>query len=95
MPNYDLEMAESVIAAKDLEIDRLTTELKNANARERKAFMTACKIRSITPIAEWDEEEAWQQYRCQDDTDWKATKCPHPVHDNPGLIIPCPECGTD
>ena len=29
MPNYDLEMAESVIAARDLEIDALTAELRN------------------------------------------------------------------
>lgn len=22
------------------------------------------------------------------------TECPHPWHDNPGLINPCPECGV-
>jgi len=29
MPNYDLEMAESVIAARELEIDRLLCEVSN------------------------------------------------------------------
>lgn len=32
MPNYDLEMAESVIAARDLKIDELTVALEQAQA---------------------------------------------------------------
>ena len=23
------------------------------------------------------------------------TRCTHPVHSNPGLVAPCPECGED
>ena len=33
MPNYDLEMAESVIAARDLKIDELTDALEQAQVR--------------------------------------------------------------
>ncbi len=46
------------------------TELAQANAREREAFMAGFKI---FPHESVDAEQKWQQHRCQDDTDWKQT----------------------
>lgn len=53
-------------------IAMLLAEVKAANARERKAFMAGVDY-GFTESASDDWEQAWQQYRCQDDTDWKAT----------------------
>ena len=57
------------------EIDGLRNEITDANARERPAFMAGFKAATTTPPGMFghDEEQAWQQYRCQDDSDWKAT----------------------
>ena len=55
---------------------RLTAEIRKANAREREAFMagfTSRTLASFTGRANMpDIEQAWQQYRCRDDTDWKS-----------------------
>ena len=55
---------------------RLTAEIRKANAREREAFMagfTGRTLASFTGRANMpDIEQAWQQYRCRDDTDWKS-----------------------
>ena len=39
-----------------------------------KAFMAGFKAATTTPPGMFgrDEEQAWQQYRCQDETDWKV-----------------------
>ena len=53
----------------------LLSELAAANAREKKAFMYAIWIDPDCWMSENDEldpEQAWQQYRCQDETDWKV-----------------------
>jgi hypothetical protein len=49
-----------------LEVSRLSCEVKRANARERKAFTAGFYSLGA------DEEQKWQEYRCQDDSDWKA-----------------------
>ncbi len=56
------------------EIDDLRNEITVANAREREAFMAGFKAATTTPPGMFgrDEEQAWQQYRCQDETDWKV-----------------------
>lgn len=55
------------------EMEALEADLKKANARERRAFQAGL----YEDIAESvDEEQLWQQYRCQDDTDWKVVKPP-------------------
>ena len=46
--------------------DALLSEVTTANARERKAF--AAGFYSLGA----DEEQKWQEYRCQDDSDWKV-----------------------
>ena len=59
------------------EIERLLDQLTVANARERKAFMAGIDaVTSHAPpsradMSDWDDEQAWHQYRCQDDSDWK------------------------
>ena len=58
----------SIIKAKNAEIERLTNEVTIANGRERQAFITGYKCGADPE----DLEHAWQQYRCQDDTDWVA-----------------------
>jgi hypothetical protein len=52
------------------ELSILTTEVSAANARERPAFMAGWGYRYVHKSD--DLEQAWQQYRCQDDSDWKA-----------------------
>ena len=53
------------------ELSRLSCENERANARERKAFMAG--VEAVQHGADFhDEEEAWQQYRCRDETDWKV-----------------------
>ena len=60
------------------ERDELAAALEQANAREREAFMAGIEIfaKHVSPsrasLMDWDDEQAWQQYRCQDDTDWKT-----------------------
>ena len=46
-----------------------------ANARERKAFLAGYK-EGFSDFLTMDEdvERAWQQYRCQDETDWRAVR---------------------
>jgi len=71
----------------EVENKRLTEQLRAANARERPAFEAGyeaggddCRTgdmdewgeRGVTKYTE-DREQAWQQYRCQDDSDWKAS----------------------
>ncbi len=61
------------------EIWRLREKLSAANARERKAFENGVVILTneagvpFSVTAEIDLEQLWQQYRCQDETDWRAT----------------------
>lgn len=54
------------------EIERLSCEVTTANAREREAFMAGCQYAGKAPPDDWDQEQGWQQYRCQDETDWKV-----------------------
>lgn len=49
---------------------RLTTEVRKANAREELAFFAGAHALICDPTV--DIVQAWQQYRCQDDSDWKA-----------------------
>ena len=51
---------------------RLEAELKQANARERKAFIAGWN--GGLCAGNTDEEQAWQQYRCQNNSDWAALK---------------------
>ncbi len=55
-------------------LKRETSKVTAANARERKAFMAGFKAATTTPPGMFgrDEEQEWQQYRCQDETDWKV-----------------------
>ena len=64
-----------------------SSEVSNANARERKAFMAGCQYACTTAPDDWDQEQGWQQYRCQDDSDWKAT-----VSEEPAPLVLHPEC---
>jgi len=50
--------------------ESLVTEVKAANLRERKAFMAGLSINA----GYQDAEQEWQQYRCKDDTDWRAVE---------------------
>ena len=55
--------------------EELLSEVTTANAREKKAFMYAIWIDPdcwMTKDEELDSEKCWQQYRCQDETDWKV-----------------------
>ena len=56
-----------------MEISRLSSEVSTANARERKAFMAGCQYACATAPNDWDQEQGWQQYRCQDDSDWEVS----------------------
>jgi hypothetical protein len=58
------------------EIARLQAEVAKANARERPAFMAGLLKGHGEGIESYagDPEQDWQQYRCQDDTDWRAVK---------------------
>lgn len=47
--------------------------LEQANARERPAFMAGYEYADVNNTTA-DAEQAWQEYRCQDDTDWKAVE---------------------
>ena len=52
---------------------KLLAELAAANARERPAFEAGYREGLAEAwIEDGDVEQAWQQYRCQDDTDWKV-----------------------
>ena len=82
---------------KDQEIERLSAEVSAANARERPAFMAGFQSgyeagEPCTTIEQEDYEQAWQQYRCQDDSDWKVTDSTcqrRPVSEDV-----CGECGA-
>ena len=83
--------------------------LEQANARERPAFeagLLAGAAKAPLYIDDFDIEQAWQHYRCQDDTDWKtvddeiaaaidasALKPPGPPDPPPGG--PMPRWGDD
>ena len=57
----------------DDEIERLTAEVTKWKAEQEKAFRagwTSCWLYWEAGVI--DEEQAWQQYRCQDETDWKS-----------------------
>jgi len=62
------------------EVKRLRGALGKANARERPAFengaaMLANEVGvSFGTTAKVDLEMLWQQYRCQDDTDWACVQ---------------------
>ena len=55
-------------------IEGLRDEILAANARERKAFIAGVQAvtESMPYTTVFDEDQAWQQYRCQDETDWKV-----------------------
>ncbi len=49
-------------------------KLALANAREKKAFMAGLQRGEQWSDAPYDDnEQEWQQYRCQDDSDWRST----------------------
>ena len=55
------------------EVRTLTAQVTAANARERPAFMAGLEAAfEWNGIETLDYEQAWQQYRCQDETDWKV-----------------------
>lgn len=54
-------------------VETLLTNVKTANARERPAFYAGYREGLADAWTEDDDaEQAWQQYRCQDETDWKV-----------------------
>jgi len=58
----------------EVENKRLTEQLRAANARERPAFEAGYEAGGDDcRTGDEDREQAWQQYRCQDDSDWKAS----------------------
>ena len=60
------------ISEYEQEIVLLRSQVTAANARERKSFMAGFAYGIDYDIGNPDSEQCWQQYRCQDDTDWKA-----------------------
>ena len=55
------------------EIGRLTAVLKISNVRERRAFMAGLESAIMyDELGDLDAEQEWQQYRCQDDSDWAS-----------------------
>lgn len=63
--------------AEKAEVSRLLCEVKRANARERPAFdagMKAAAAMAPFSIDDFDCEREWQQYRCQDETDWRVSE---------------------
>jgi len=46
--------------------------LEQSQGREQQAFMAG--INAVMNSMDVDEEQAWQQYRCQDDTDFRAVR---------------------
>jgi len=50
------------------EIIQLTAELERRQGRERKAFVAG--YNTVNSDADSDLEQAWQQYRCRDDSDF-------------------------
>ncbi len=70
MPNYDLEMAESVIAARDLEIDRLKTRVAELEAHLKHTHQCACSLfwearpdaeEGTKPFVPEGHEHDWQE----------------------------------
>ncbi len=54
-------------------LQSLSAEVTAANARERPAFVAGWNAALHIKDCDSDDiERAWQQYRCQDETDWKA-----------------------
>lgn len=68
----------AAVEDKEEEIKRLKEKLLKANARERSAFFAGFKDGRNHP----DIEQAWQQYRCLDDTDWATAKEVEPTEAN-------------
>ena len=72
-----LERLRAALQEQRREIERLEAELKKANARERDAFMAGFEMdsdcRMGEPHTKPNPEQKWMEYRCQDDTDWRAT----------------------
>ena len=62
------------------DVERLRAALRDANARERSAFM-AGHFEGGQFGSDGDKEQAWQQYRCQDDTDLAALSPTQEVDD--------------
>ena len=52
------------------EFESVFSEVTTANARERPTFIAGAN--AVMNDQDVDIEQAWQQYRCQDDTDWKV-----------------------
>ena len=55
----------------------VSSQLVQANAREHRAFYAGMKASaSMAPfnIDNVDVEQKWQQYRCQDDSDWAVSE---------------------
>ncbi len=77
-----LRMAATHVEQLQEQIERLSAEVTTANARERKAFMAGLESAiGYDELGDIDEEQEWQQYRCLDDTDWKATVLGRRTHD--------------
>ena len=63
---------ESLIDDAEDAIRTLRSEVSTANARERVAFMAGAYAVIGDKVNDIDIEQMWQQYRCQNETDWKA-----------------------
>ena len=79
------------LACRDWEIERLTAEgeRKDAVIEAAKAYKQAYELceGGISIECEAALQEALNAV--------SGKQCEHPVHKNPGLIAPCPECGAD
>ncbi len=74
------------------DLETALAENKVANARERPAFMAGVEVGlALEGIDRCDYEQEWQQYRCQDDSDWRAARG---VLADPERVstVPAPEC---
>ena len=50
------------------EIEKLQTEIEHWKNREQAAFRAGFTAGKFSH----DEEQAWQQFRCKDSTDWRG-----------------------
>jgi len=88
--------------------EQRSTALSEGAVKEREAFLAGYEAGlSDARTDDEDNEQAWQQYRCQDDTDWKPTSggpiqmrqdCEHdPLtyakHPSGDVVTKCRKCG--
>lgn len=53
-------------------VDDLWRELQKSQGHEQQAFIAG--IAAVMNNMDVDEEQAWQQYRCQDETDFREAR---------------------